>query len=490
MRFLALVEAAAIPLHLAAGPSLDVWTQNESTEQWLSDSLLDNWRITEDDNTESFRPWWLRQIQQSDRGMLLRVEDWTRNTASSEHKCTEVLIYAALSNEAEEHASLPTPPGSSSPHAGQDMDGGVSNGIIKNIKIYALPLCSSIFTLVDDLGGLASPSLCDNSTDVEARFLLPSFPSKAGTSMSPRKRQRISTMFEDATYQRKRLMRHGGDRISKAMAAINSDVTTNEKLTSSNGCVREDKDARGTDQPKDDFRNGRSRGLLSRASSTTSLRGVESSRPPSRRGPLLNAKRSSLSRVESIALMAETTQISEDSTIEQQNKSALTRIVMTGMRIYGLQQRKKSLKSRVEPEMEESPFIESGRPVEEEDDYKLVYHQTFKAASFTFRTHMSVKIINQEVLRDVVDALLVIFCNDPLASHTTNDTFGAEGGENDTAALKAFHRASTGITLPVATNISCASLTRKENGIIQTRESSRDELVACNNGALNERPTF
>lgn len=54
--------------------------------------------------------------------------------------------------------------------------------------------------------------------------------------------------------------------------------------------------------------------------------------------------------------------------------------------------------------------------------------------------------------------------------------------ENDTAALKAFDRASTGIALPVATNISCAFLTRKENGIIQTRECSRDELVTCNNG--------
>lgn len=426
MRFLSLVEVAAIPLHLAAGPSLDVWTQNETTEQWLSESLLDDWRIEEDENNEFSGPWWLRPTQQSDRGILLKVEDRTRNTTGSEHKGTEVLIYAALSKEAEDHASLPTPPGSSSPHAGQDMDGGVSNGIIKDIKIYALPLCSSTFTLVDDIGGLASPSLCDNSTDVEARFLLPSFPPKAGTSTSPRKRQRISTMFEDATYQRKRLMRHGGDRISKAMAAVNSAVITNEKLMSSNSYVREDKDARESDQPKDDFRNGLPRALLSRASSTISLRGAESSRPPSRRGPLLNAKRSSLSRVESIASMIETSQISEDSTIEQQNKSALTRIVLTGMRIYGLQPRKKSLKSRVEPEMEESPFIESGRPEEEEDDYKLIYHQTFKAASFTFRTHMSLEIINQQVLRDVVDSLLVIFCNDPLASHTTNDTFGAE----------------------------------------------------------------
>lgn len=463
LQFLSLVEVAAIPLHLAGGPSLNVWTPNETTEQWLAESLLDDWKVKED-STEFSEPWWLQPIQQSDRGILLKVENPMGNTTGPERNVTEFLIYAAISKEAQIHATLPTPPGSSSPNARQDIHVGTSNGTIQDIKIYALPLCSMNSTLVDDIGGLASPPFCDKSADVEARFLPPSFPYTAYNSTSPRKRQRIANMFEDVTYQKKRLMRHGGDRISKAMAAINGGFITNEKLMNPN--VEEDKDVTSTDQPKFNLRNEQPRGLLSRASSVSSLRGDESSRPPSRRGHLLNAKRSSLIRVESIASMGESSQISESSAIEQQNKSALTRIVMTGMRIYGLQQRKKSPKSRLEPEMEERPVGESTRPVEEEDDYKLIYHQTFKAASFTFRTHMSLEIINQEVLRDVVDSLLVIFCNDPLA-HTTNDPFCAEGGKDDVVAVKAFNRASTGTALAGDTDGSCVPLTGKENGTVQ-----------------------
>lgn len=474
LQFLSLVEVAAIPLHLAAGPSLHVWTHDETTEQWLSESLLHDWNIKEDNNTKSIGAWWLQPIQQSDRGILLRVED--RTPTGSKRKVTEVLIYAALSNEIENHASIPTPPGSSSPNADQDIHGGTSNGIIQDIRIYALPLCSTNSTLVDDMGGLASSQLCDKSSDIEARFLPPSLPHSACTSMSPRKRQRISTMFEDATYQRKRLLRHGRDRISKAMAAVNGAAITNEKLTSSN--LGEEKDVTWTDQPKQKISNEQPREALSRASSASSLRGVDCSRPPSRRGPLLNAKRSSLNRVESFASMGETPRISENSTIEQQNKSALTRIVMTGMRIYGLQQRKKSLKQRVEPEIEENLVRESSRPVEEEDDYKLIYHQTFKAASFAFRTHMALEIIHQEALRDVVDSLLVVFCNDPLASHTTNDSFCAKGDKDDTVLLKAYNGASTAIALPGATKISCVSLTGKENACNQLGKSSTHELVA------------
>ena len=169
-------------------------------------------------------------------------------------------------------------------------------------------------------------------------------------------------------------------------------------------------------------------------------------------------------------------QISESSTIDQQNKLALTRIIMTGMRIYGLQQRK-SLKPRVEPEREERPSRESSRLEEEEDEYKLIYHQTFKAASFAFRTHMPMEIINQGVLRDVVDSLLVIFCNDPLASQTTNDPFCTESRKDDSAVLKDFNTASTGVALPDAAGVPCVPLTG-EHVIIQTGEGPRREKVS------------
>ncbi|MCJ1465061.1 hypothetical protein MMC07_003677 [Pseudocyphellaria aurata] len=453
LQFLSFVEVAAIPIHLAAGPSLDVWTHNELTEQWLSSSLLDDWIIKENNWTKSAEAWWHRPVQQSDRGILLRVEDGSGDNAGSERKITEVVIYAALSKEVKSHVSLPTPPRSSSPNADLDVDGATSNDIIHDIKIYALPLCSTNSTLVDDIRGLTSPTSCHKSSDIEVRLLSSLLPRTTCIFTSPRKRQRISTMFDDATSQRKRLMKHGGDRVSKAMAAIDGAVIQTEKPTSSS--LSMDKGATWTDQPKEDQQSELPRGLLSRASSTSSLRGDESSRPSSRRGPLLNAKRSHLNPVNGIASMSESSRISQSTTIEQQNKAALTRLIMTGMRIYGLQQRKKSVKPQAEFEMEEGPFRESSRLLEEEEqvDYKLIYHQTFKAASFTFRNNMSSVIINQELLRDVVDSLLVMFCNDPLASHNTNDSFGAKGGKDGTVGLKAFNGGSTGITLPTAADV-------------------------------------
>lgn len=419
LQFLSLVDVATIPLYLAAGPSLNVWTQNESTEHWLSESLLDDWDLGYDTAFESTGPWWLRPVQQSDRGILLRVEDDAEAVVNAGHRITEFLIYAALCKEPELCNVLPTPPGSSSPGADPDIDISRPLGIIRDIKIHALPLSSYSYTQIEDCAGLDAPSLYDNLNVGEARFLPATSENALTVLASPQKRQRISTMFEDATYQRKRQMGHGGDRISRAMAEIDGSMTNREPLkTSTLEDVRQNP---FVDQMKEKLRST-PRGNLSRSSSETSLRIIESSRPPSRRGALTSGKRSSLHRVESIMSTGETFQVPAANTIEQQNKCALSRIVMTGMRIYGLQQKKKSIKPQIEQETEAS-FRESSRPPEEEDDYKLIYHQTFKAASFTFRARIALEIINQEAMRDVVDRLLCLFCNDPLTVHNTSDTF-------------------------------------------------------------------
>lgn len=79
---------------------------------------------------------------------------------------------------------------------------------------------------------------------------------------------------------------------------------------------------------------------------------------------------------------------------------------MAGMRMYGLQQTKKSANT--------ANRITEGSS-EQDGEYKLIYHQTFRAASFAFRTHLAVKQVPQNTLREVVDRLLSMFCNDPLA---------------------------------------------------------------------------
>lgn len=434
LRFLSLVDVATVPLHLAAGPSLNVWTHSESTERWFSECLLDDWDLEHETAMETKEAWWLRSVPQSDCGILLKVEE---ETGSAAYKMTEILIYAAVCKELEPSGVLPTPPGSSSLGADPDLSIDRSVEVTRYIKIYALPLSSG--TCAHANGGEFLEALASHSkiNDSEARFL----PKNAPTISVPNgKRQKISSVFEDATHQRKRLLGHGGDRVSRAMAEINSFIPSRDILKSS--ALEDVNQSLSTSQMKGISHKDARRENLSRSSSATSLRSAESSRPPSRRGALMRGKRSSLHRVESILSTCEASHVLTANTVEQQNKSALTRIVMTGMRMYGIQQKKKSVNLQIEAEIEHASNRESGHQPEEEDEYKLIYHQTFKAASFTFRAHIAQEIINQEAMRDIVDRLLSLFCNDPLTVHTTSNTFNVTSNIDNRLASNFFDNAS------------------------------------------------
>jgi hypothetical protein len=91
------------------------------------------------------------------------------------------------------------------------------------------------------------------------------------------------------------------------------------------------------------------------------------------------AKRSGLSQVATVSLQP------EEPTTETRNKEALSRVVMTAMRMYGLEQRKKS-KSRqgsAAPGAEATRQLNAEEAAEgaaKDEEYKLIYHQTFKGA--------------------------------------------------------------------------------------------------------------
>ena len=109
---------------------------------------------------------------------------------------------------------------------------------------------------------------------------------------------------------------------------------------------------------------------------------------------------------------------------------------MAGMRLYGLQQRKRTSKSRAVSEVPSQtanldPPLNSA--LEDVDEYKLVYHQTFKGCCFALREHFAKSTVNQAVMREVADKLLAIFCSDPLAAFVDNpgDGFGRDVKEED-----------------------------------------------------------
>lgn len=412
LHFLSLVEVARIPFHFAAGPSCDVFTGNEATTNWLTEALLNGGE--EDTYEDALRdPWWLHLGRQSENGILLRLETDREEESEVRKVVTEVLLYAAVTQTC---TGLLTPAASSSPAPPDEDFAQALNQGANTIQVYALPLCSNTGSLAKTSMEVCLPSPTEFQSAGQASFLPHTQDTALVTQPIPQKRQSISILFEDATTKRRKFRGRGGESISQAMAGI-------DRLPSQHG-LPEKQEAPQLQQ------NDLRRKSLSRASSMPSVAVLEITRPASRSGPLANGKRSSLHQVESAILPRDSTTPSDvDGSCGQQNKAALTKVIMAGMRLHGLQQKKRpSTKSQFLSQA--TMHTETiGGATEADDEYKVVYHQTFKAAMFTFRKHLNALLISQEKMRDVVDRLLTMFCTDPMMVDRAPDGNEFEGFE-------------------------------------------------------------
>ena len=328
---------------------------------------------------------------------------------------TEVLVYAAVIQNT---TALPTPPRSSSPTPPDKDTAHSLNEPETLVKVYALPLCSNIIGRADVFMQSCPPIPTDSPSAGEICFLPHMHDPAPVTQPPPQKRPSISMLFDDATKKRRKIRGRGGESISQAMAGI-------DRPASQHG-IPENQEIPHPQQ------NDLRRKSLSRAPSTTPITSSASSRPTSRSGALANGKRSSLHRVESAITHHDSPALSDaDGSCAQENKAALTKVIMAGMRLHGLQQKKKPLNKSQGP----SQMIlntETDTVVNEaEDEYKLVYHQTFKAATFIFRKHLNAHLVSQETLRDVVDRLLTMFCTDPMVVDGAPDVSEFQGFETN-----------------------------------------------------------
>ncbi|KAL2039033.1 hypothetical protein N7G274_008082 [Stereocaulon virgatum] len=424
LHYLSLVHVPRIPIYLAAGPSLEVSTDNEAASKWLNESILVR-AISRDQDGIPSEPWWCNIGAQSDHGILLRVK-CEGDEQADDNATTEVLLYGAVETDV---AAFPTPPASSSPAPPDEHLLEPPSGSPHNVKLYALPLCSKVFGRAERAAGLLSPSPEACRTPNEACFLPHGLDQAREAKTVHHKRQSLSSLFDDATQKRRKLKGRGGESISQAMAGI-------DRHNSRHGLPPniESKDLEKAHLPQE---GSTSRRGLTRASTIMSIASSDYPQPASRSCPLVNGKRSSLHRVESAISPRDSPTLSEmDNSFAHQNKAALTKVIMAGVRLHGLQQRKRTGK---ESALEERPrtaasINNSSGLNEAEDEYKMVYHQTFKAATFAFRKHFSAQAISQELMRDVVDRILTIFCSDPLATTGLHDSglvaFGNTGGDS------------------------------------------------------------
>ncbi|KAL8725765.1 MAG: hypothetical protein Q9166_007165 [cf. Caloplaca sp. 2 TL-2023] len=418
LRFLAVVETASVPLYLAAGPSLDAWTGSERTEQWLHQCLFES---SSYEDTAGSGPWRQRVGGQSDNGILLGADPPCDGQEGPGPEITEILLYAAASNPAQDGHALPTPPQSSSP--GQKIP---AHRISSNIRLYALPLSSSIFRNLDEVPTVQESGITSQSP---AYYYLPSpsVPALHTAENHVPKRPRVESLFEDATQNRRLNKKRGGEGIAKAMAAMDQRMAI-PGLPSP--------DLPDPTQSKAKKVVPTTRSPLTRASTTGSINPFHPIDPSAflasktRRPTLSNGQRSSLHRVESAISPSldggRSSEIPEDgqgsTEVEQQNKNALSRIILAGMRMYGFQtQRKKSIGG-----FETQSQLVTG----EQDEYKAVYHQTFKTVGFVYRRYWGNRVLGQEMLRDTVDTFLGRFCQDPFAAqgldNSLKDAFSSQ----------------------------------------------------------------
>lgn len=110
-------------------------------------------------------------------------------------------------------------------------------------------------------------------------------------------------------------------------------------------------------------------------------------------------------------------------TTETKNKDAIARVVMTGMRLYGISQSNRKLRAKQQRSGSASPAHDTATAEELEaerkgdEEYKAVYHQVYKGVCFAFRAHMQTMALQgyTDALREAADKLLAMFCSDPLA---------------------------------------------------------------------------
>jgi hypothetical protein len=339
-----------------------VWTSCEATEAWFESVLLGKPGVsTGAESSASENAWWMLAFSQSPLGILVQIQGGPEG--AQRRGVTEILFYGTIASSAA--GTLPTPPSSSPEHI---------DARLPALRVHALPLSSHLLyqQAASSFQLLAPPpKRNDTAADVEAQFLPP--------HIAPHSPKRTRDIFEEATIANKKARGKGGAGIAAAAArGVESQSSLAHKKSLS-------LDTRPS--PFSDPRPSSASGALSRPVSRQLSRSPSLSsdtRPLSRKGVADGQnKRSTLSQVATVPLQP------EEPTTESRNKEALSRVVMAAMRMAGMEQRKKnrSRRASVAPGLEDSQDVTVETAAEEaakDEEYKLMYHQTYKGAAFAF----------------------------------------------------------------------------------------------------------
>lgn len=392
---------------------------------------------------------------------------------TSTNNVSDLLVYGILTASNSDQNPLPSPSDSAS---GDGRDQLVESRR-RELRIYAAPLATSYVQKAQDLPSPpSSPIEGENSRSCGEDGLVAQFLPDL-RSPTP-KRKRMLSIFETAAQHHRRVRQYGGQAVAQMMATKSQTHQTQPlkiKREPTDDGSSNNNNKSGLDR-LGGLRRARSLSIggnqLARLDNTRVA--ADESRPSSSRGLQQQTRRMiskndggshsfhEFERSRSIAPTSNLASYNEAATalsssspktgemLVASNKDVITRSILTGMRLYGYHRKPNRAASKPAPFVNNSDLDGIGedgaitptmaedcsrQSVTDEDDFKAMYHATYKAATFALRHYLKTDtILNSDDSRDsargmqktgpavlsrdtatnVIDEILKLFCDDQL----------------------------------------------------------------------------
>ncbi|KAL4898517.1 hypothetical protein BDV59DRAFT_5762 [Aspergillus ambiguus] len=400
------VNPALLPLYARIGPNLELHANDSATQQWLKTKLLGALWLEEED-LDRFH------TIQCPVGFIVNVSSATLQTRPSSAPTTDLLIYGILSTGTSIERP-PTPPVSSSPCS----DYPLPHGSNQELRIYAAPLSSPLVTKATALPPPETAEFGDDDSR-HAQFL-PDL-----RSPSP-KRKRVATLFESVAQHHKRVRQKGGEAVSQLMAHSASQPSQPSQQIQSQRATREpDESGLGfgrmaashrarslslgtslhagkpleprVEAPRPGSNRSHTREFASRWNTAGAFIETTSSRKEKKETEFSPALLSSEGKVD----RASATSPKDAESIMLENKNTIARTILTCMRLYGFNRQStrsgSSSKNHIDHEAVSTNADDrmatdagplGGGASTDEDEFKSMYHATYRASTFALRKYL------------------------------------------------------------------------------------------------------
>lgn len=450
------MNPALIPLYARAGASFELHSATEETSEWLKSRLLGGIWLEEDDGAifERFN------TLQCPVGLLVGVTT-SQTYALTANIVSDLLIYGILSPSLDDSKARPPSPPDSSSLIGENGSYEQCSKIRRELRIYAAPLATSYAQKVQDIPSPPSSAAGDdpsNNKDETFANFLPDL-----RSPSP-KRKRILSLFEGAAQhhrhvrQREMMPKLSSMKIKKEADDFGSpilgqgDLRRARSLSLGGSQLSRLSESVGVGEK----RPSSSKGIVNRRDSKSrlNLSQVPSSIGPACSQPVVPSPTINFAKPAPPSDAPEPHPSSlptDGSTVMIRNKDLITRTILTCMRLYGYNRKTNRSKSSAvgirEPSHEPEAYQREtsmmpeyvGGPTgeeakqsslaAEEDDFKAMYHATYKAATFALRHYLKTATaetlppaLSKDTATNVIDGILKLFCDDQLKPVTTGSS--------------------------------------------------------------------